>query len=384
MHIFPRFSKSPQLTKQEDELATAIMLDKSGQHINAKNELKRLADINHNPDTMYYLGLMFKQGRPPAIPKDIDESVKYLNLAAQAKHTAAAFTLGEMYYEGQEIGQDLVKAKQYYEIAMTGNPVALFKLGEICFDESQWVEAASYYQQAIELGNNQALPKLVATCLKEPAVFQHNSTALQYCCQAADGGDIKANWLLGTIYREGEVVAKNIPIAIEYFLRITLSQPESTFHPTRLPALLTLGDIYRIGEGDLQNSLLAEKYYLMAAKLGSNEGYLKIGDMYYSGEGVSKNVETAMFYYYKAAANNPKAWVRLGKIHLTETDGRQDVKTAIGYYQKAAANGNACALMLLGDAYRKGNYGLPVDISEAIKYYPSAGMEDPNGLVMIG
>lgn len=98
---------------------------------------------------------------------------------------------------------------------------------------------------------------------------------------------------LGTLYRKGDIVEKDIHKAIEYFTRAgTLGSSN---------ALWALGAIYFHGEGVPKDRQRAILYYQMAAGMGHTKAQVDLGLAYEKGFGVPKNLDAAVRWYRAAA-----------------------------------------------------------------------------------
>lgn len=71
------------------------------------------------------------------------------------------------------------------------------------------------------------------------------------------------------------------------------------------------------------------------------------------------------------AAGDVRAMVRLGNLYRDPQNGL-DTNMAIDYFRQAADMGDVASAARVADAYRRGTYGLPVDLNSAIKYYETA------------
>jgi TPR repeat protein len=76
-----------------------------------------------------------------------------------------------------------------------------------------------------------------------------------------------------------------------------------------------------------------------------------LGDQYFYGQGVDKNIEIAFTYYKRAAdQNNPVGLANVGKYFLSKNDKKQ----AFEYYQRSADAGFPLAYIKLSDMYLNG------------------------------
>lgn len=90
-------------------------------------------------------------------------------------------------------------------------------------------------------------------------------------------------------------------------------------------------------------------------KNGNGKVCFELGYKYMSGEGVEKNINTALKLYQKAFDfNHPVAYVELGRLYLNGEIVKKDLKKAKKYFQKACDAGekySAC-LMVKEDDYK--------------------------------
>ena len=106
-------------------------------------------------------------------------------------------------------------------------------------------------------------------------------------------------------------------------------------------------------EGRLQDAIKAlnQKKYTEAlnilkplAKKGDPKAQLILGDMYYSGIGVTPNCNKAHSWFKKSAeGGNSHAYAFLGEIYEFGKCGETDFKKAIKYYLRGIALGNTLA-----------------------------------------
>ncbi|WP_353643295.1 hypothetical protein [Mesorhizobium sp. WSM2239] len=109
---------------------------------------------------------------------------------------------------------------------------------------------------------------------------------------------------------------------------------------------------------------------------GNNpEAAFWLGDMYESGLGVPKNLDTALKWYHKSAeADWTAAEVRLGEIYFNGTETLQDFAQAHKWLEQAAHAGNSEAQQDLGQLYAHG-WGVEKDPIWAYVWYEIAARE---------
>ena len=111
---------------------------------------------------------------------------------------------------------------------------------------------------------------------------------------AAAQGEARAQFTLGTMYKNGEGVPQNYVEAVKWY-RLAAAQGVAG-------AQNNLGVMHNNGEGVLQNYAEAVKWYRLAAAQGHAGAQSNLGGMYYRGEGVPQNYVEAYKWYNLAAA----------------------------------------------------------------------------------
>jgi TPR repeat protein len=111
--------------------------------------------------------------------------------------------------------------------------------------------------------------------------------------QYAEQGDAEAQYVLGTLYYDGNGVKPDSQMAAKW-IRKSAEQG-------RADAQLALGNFYFDGEGVRQDYETAVKWYLLAAKKGNVDAEFNMGYMFEYGFGVAKNCDKAEEWYNIAA-----------------------------------------------------------------------------------
>lgn len=145
------------------------------------NKLLKLADSG-DTFAQFYAGRIYlddyKIGFQLGLPQNIDNGLKYLELAANGGHTQAQQVLGEMYWYGDLVAQDVDRGFKYFEdAAETGDT------------ENEMYVGAMYY----ELGRSAA----------------DYEKAFKWLSRAAQKGHRRAQFYLGQMYSFGKGVPKD-------------------------------------------------------------------------------------------------------------------------------------------------------------------------------
>jgi TPR repeat protein len=87
-----------------------------------------------------------------------------------------------------------------------------------------------------------------------------------------------------------------------------------------------------------------------AARAGDADAQLEVGDIYYSGQGVSSDrAEARKWYEMAAAQQNPEASRKLGTMYSKGDGGKRDAKRAIELWRQAEKGGDPLVAILVAD-----------------------------------
>ncbi len=116
------------------------------------------------------------------------------------------------------------------------------------------------------------------------------------------------------------------------------------------------------------DSLKFQLYKNAAIKHDEVAAQFELANAYYTGKGVTKDIDQAVKWYRKVAAKGyVVAQHNLGVIYGVQ----EDYLKAAKWYRKAAEQGDVRAQNNLADLYMRG-LGFPIDKTEAIKWYGKA------------
>jgi len=133
-----------------------------------------------------------------------------------------------------------------------------------------------------------------------------------------------------------------------------------------------LGDAYYSGKGIKKNLQQAFYWHEKAAQQGHSKAQRTLGSMYELGRGVAKDLGKAA-HWYRMAANQglARAQTNLGILLEKGAGVEQNYTEAIIWYQKAATQGYARGQTYLGRSYELG-IGVEVDYGKAFNWYSKA------------
>lgn len=259
-----------------------------------------------------------------------------LMLKAKSGEAEAQNALGEAYYDGKGVTENLTEAVKWFtKAAEQENAKAQYNLGN-CY----------YYGYG---------------------VYQYYGEAEKWYTKAAEQGCAEAQNSLGYYYEENHNPKK----AVEWYTKAA---------EQGLPiAQCNLGVCYKYGNGVEKNLEETIKWYTKAANQGYAQAQYYLGKAYDKGDGVEKNDSEAMKWYLKAIKNNsPEAAYYYGDMLLNGNKQKgitQNIPEGVKYLRKAADLKNLDAIQVLVGAYLlkmegKNDLGISKNLSYAdfVKY----------------
>lgn len=150
-------------------------------------------------------------------------------------------------------------------------------------------------------------------------------------------------------------------------------------------AYAALGDLFFKGNQVPKNLQQAERYYRLAAEGGHSDAQFMLGFMYHEGMGVQQNFGEAFHWYGKAAEQgHSRAMHNVGAMYCKGEGVPVDYRKADEWYKKAINAGNLFGYISLGTMYRRG-FGVPRNLEEAFRNYEiAAEAGEPEGQTIVG
>ena len=157
---------------------------------------------------------------------------------------------------------------------------------------------------------------------------------IQQLERLAEAGDIHAQYLIGTAYRDGGLLIPDTEKA-EHFLNCSANQNYA-------PAQYALGKLYLSDDPDIHDSKAGIYWLRQAAENGNDYAAYRLGKKFLEEEHITKNAETAAFYLEQAANDgNAYAQYLLGKLYLMGEGVPKDADTAYEWFTEAQENDHA-------------------------------------------
>ena len=227
------------------------------------------------------------------------KAAKLYRKATDQGDAKAQIQLGNMYYKGQGVQQDYIKAMNWFRRAADqGLAKAQYYLGEMCRNGEgvarDYAEAVTWYRKAAEQGYVNA-QILLGSYYKGQGVQQDYKEALKWFRRAAEQGNAPAQIQLSLMYHDGQGVQQDYAEAVKW-CRKAAEQGDAD-------AQSALGAMYYKGQGVVQDNTEALKWFRRAAEQGLAQAQYYLGVMYHDGKGVDKNYIASYMWFSLVAAH---------------------------------------------------------------------------------
>ncbi|KAK8886576.1 spindle assembly checkpoint kinase [Tritrichomonas musculus] len=367
------------------------------------SEAKRYFDLLVEfkvPEAYFYMARFYQYGF--SIPTDLSKAIEYFQMGSEYDDYKSSFILAQFYINGTHFEQNIPKAIEYFKKSGKYFDDANYILGGIYLDVYEDIEEGrKYLLKAAEKNHPMAISSLGELSLLD----KDYKTAIQYFEKASDLNEPSSQFSLGLLYFYGTGVTQNYAKAREYFEKAAKEKDGGSYlylgiiyengfglpkdfwrakynydkaiEFGRVDAYCNLGVLFYNGNNtEGRNFIKAKEYFELAAKQQNPEGLLKLGLLYYEGEGVEKDYSKAKEYFeLSAKLENSFALIRLGLIYLLGKGIEPDYQKALEYFQIAADKQNVQAFYYLGFIFENG-LGVKSDIKKAIEFYQSAAIHE--------
>ena len=245
-------------------------LSKLVEELSRNNSIEQHSKIvnSRGPDGQYQLAKSYLAGKNSQ--QENERAFRLLKKSANAGYKESQFQLGLMYKSGIGTPEDLDKAKEWFEKAAgNGSLNARVALSEILRQDTKRQGLKSNIHRNFNF-----------------------SSGASYLV-AAKKGDIKAQYKLGVMYIEGDVLEKNPSEALRWL--------RSAAERNHLGAQLKLGELLYRGVDLDRDYVESAMWYRKAAEQGHPSAQYLLGNMYRKGVGLNKSKTKAQQWYRKAA-----------------------------------------------------------------------------------
>ena len=299
---------------------------------------------------------------------DYDNYFMHLVMAANYDHLDAQKLL-----EIENIRKpDYYKTLPFYE-ATKNYSYSLCVLGNI-YNKTDYVKAKQYYEEAISKNNNNLIAMYKLGSLYKNGYGMNINTenkvkGFQLLKAAVDQGSIIALCSLGHCYHHGYGTNIDYKKAKElYELAISKYDGFST-------AYNNLGVLYKSGLGVKRDKAKGKELYEKATSLGSDTAMSNLGHMYEEDKDYTKAIE---LYEKSIKENNKNAMIKMAKLYQNGLGVSIDLNKAKDLYEKAIkgylqnpqvyTNEIVSTLTQLCQLYQKNN-DLKKDVDHVVNYF---------------
>jgi TPR repeat protein len=274
------------------------------------------------------------------VPRDHAKSLFWYHKAADQGSSMALNQIG-IYYD-RLAGHDKAEAfKWYRKAAEHKDAVAQYNVGSMYQSgegvEQDGLEAAAWYEGAVENGYHEGLDRLVSLYNKGEAMptrsLEDNQKAgLRLLESWANQNNTYAEVDLAEAYKAGSLGFSKDEAQAIYWLRKAAESYSQ--------AQVYLGYAYSHGEGVPKDEAEAVKWYQKAAEQGNVNGQGDLGYMYEHGKGVPKDMAAAAKWYQAAAEQrDAAAQYELGGMYEDGRGVHKDAVTSIMWFLLAKDGG---------------------------------------------
>lgn len=303
----------------------------------------------------YRIGKFFNMGL--GTEKDYTVAREWFEKASRNENRFAHYSLGNIYFYGQEVDQNYNKALDCFllaEKADGGNAYASYKIGDI-FSKGKGVEvnqqeADEHFKLAFdgflrmeEKQANDNLEYRIGVMLQQGiGTEKDEAAAKEYFEKSAKSGNSYAQYNLANIYlKSGNI--EDVKVAMDLL-------EKAATKGKNVMAQYSLGKIYLSDQEEIHDTTKAIEWLKLAAKNDNDYAAYMLGKLYNNKEEPEYDQEQAIKYFSQAAeSNNEYAQYSLGKLYL-ETDSL-NMEKAEYWLQKSSDQGNQYAQYTLGKFY---------------------------------
>lgn len=380
-------------------------------YVKAFNLYRKIATENDNPDAVFMLGLMLKNGE--GVNQNIDVAIRYfkliynykdprvqellaknyyegidnkINLKQAFKYATQAiekdnkiklqYMLADMYLNGKGTQQNLSKGVEYLkQAANQGHVKSIVNLAYIYhkgkFIKQDKTKALGLYKQAMKMQDPDALFALAQMHVLGDSVEQNNTKAIQLFQQAADLGHSKAQYMLAMLYKTGVYGTTNFNQNIQLAKDLLLKAVEKN----DADAALEIGFAYYNGNLGFEKDLYKAFNFLTQAynqgKRGCRLNYI-LGSMYLNLENVASYKKAFQSLTEVQNCENPEIKFLVANMYEDGLGIKQDILIAVDLYNYLANRNHTKAQYRLGLLYYLGDKNVIRDLKKSYDLIKSA------------
>lgn len=275
--------------------------------------------------------------------------ITYYKKACDLEDSEACNDLGDIYFSGENVGQDYEHAVEFYqksctlENAVGCNNLAYMLDEGLGMEKQQNWEALKLYEKACKAGNMESCYNVGAMHFRGEGSRRSYYKAAIYFKKACNANIASACNDLAYMYANGKYYRRNILKSIELYLDACEGEEAS--------ACNNLGYMYEMGKGVRQDHVKAERFYDKACSLDDYPSCDRLESVL---GGKIREIESEEdFKSAKKACKNSKIGGTMCYKLGLYFEKHNDQKSAIGYFEEACNRGQSQSCRHLGDIARK-------------------------------
>lgn len=242
------------------ELGRALAARRSGDDAARGAALVRRAAERGLAAAQFIMGGFCETG--VGVERSLKEAIRWYVAAAEAGYAPAQVALGEIYEQGRGTPASAGRAERWYRAsAQAGVREAQYRLGLMFMTgkivEPRYFDGILWLQRAARAGHARAQDALGRAYVQGIGVRQSPEEAVSWFSRAAEQGLPVAQHNLAALHEQNFYV-RDPREAAKWYTRAATAGYE--------PSMISLGDLYRRGEGVPMNLTLAQGWYARAAE----------------------------------------------------------------------------------------------------------------------
>ena len=268
------------------------------------------------------------------VQQDYVKAVELYTQAADNYSVEAMHDLGEIYRFGKGTEKNIDKAIYWHSNAAANDDVDSM-LANIYFRgegvEIDYEKAKYWSLEGAKLGNDVSMLNLADCYCEGEGGDQDYVAAMAWYKKAADIGNMSAMYRVGRMYLLGEGGEENPNLAIEWF--------EKALDAGYKYALISLGESYYVLE-EYDKALRLFREAVLEQET-QKDGEFWMGRIYLEGNGVEKDINQAMEWFSKSAEHgDTESMLNIGDLYAKGEEIEKNMAKAKGWYQKALKAGD--------------------------------------------
>ncbi len=194
-----------------------------------------------------------------------------------------------------------------------------YQAGRAYAQAGEHTKAFFHFDRASSLGSIRATVAVASAYMAGAGVGKDEGKALEMYKRAASQGDNGAAIEVGKYYSDGP--SRNLELAAQWLSEVKTAK-----------GYIALGDLYAKA---YKNDAISLKWYRKAAEFGDSEASFKIGDAYFTGKGVPRDVYEALKWFEAVAEKSGAAAFAVSAYYREGWVGSKDEIMEVKWLRKS-------------------------------------------------